>query len=251
MSNNAMKTNNTGNDIKFIRFPTVSSATDDGLLAMGGELDLSTLVSAYSQGIFPWFNDDQPVLWWSPDPRMVLYPSEVKISRSLRKKIRKGDFHITCNQEFNAVINACALRGKRSADVPSDGTWITNDMQKAYSLLHNKHYAHSIEVWMGKELVGGLYGVALGNVFFGESMFSRVSDASKVALITLSRWLENKGFEIIDCQVASEHLFTMGAREIRRKTFLNHLTKIDIQKPNINFSKGFKQYLSDSDINTA
>jgi leucyl/phenylalanyl-tRNA--protein transferase len=208
---------------------------------MGGDLDLSTLVSAYAQGIFPWFNDDQPVLWWSPDPRMVLYPQEIKISRSLRKTITKKHLRVSCNKAFEQVIDACALRGEQNPLLMNEDTWITQDMQNAYQQLHKFGYAHSIEVWQDEELVGGLYGVCLGKVFFGESMFSRISDASKVALVSLAQSLVAQGFSVIDCQVSSDHLFTLGAREIARDEFLKHLQHIDVHQKNLNFESGISQ----------
>lgn len=237
-------TDSTQQHINLTRFPDVSNSNEDGLLAMGGDLDLHTLVSAYSQGIFPWFNDDQPILWWSPDPRMVLFPNEVKVSRSLRKTINNKPFKVTCNRAFDQVIDACALRGEKSDQqnpLPAEDTWITDDMQSAYQQLHEHGYAHSIEVWLDKELVGGLYGVCLGKVFFGESMFSRVSNASKVAFVSLAQSLEALGFNVIDCQVSSDHLLSLGAREIPRGEFLSHLNDIDIQKPNLNFENGISQ----------
>ena len=241
-------------NINFVRFPSVDNANEDGLLAMGGDLSLNTLVSAYAQGIFPWYNHDQPILWWSPNPRMVLFPSQVKVSRSLKKRLKKGEFRVTCNQDFDAVIRACALRGQQhtnvETNVKAEDTWITEDMHAAYLELHKQHYAHSIEVWQGDKLVGGLYGIALGNAFFGESMFSRVSDASKVGLVTLCKCLSKAGFEIIDCQVASDHLFSLGAVEIERENFLDFIKDIDIHQVNLNFSKCFEQALSDDDIST-
>ena len=234
--------------VQLVRFPPVSNATEDGLLAMGGDLSVDTLVSAYSQGIFPWFNEDQPVLWWSPDPRMVLFPSDVKISRSLRKTMRKNQFTVTCNMAFEQVIEACALRGVTGEFRNAAPTWITTSMHEAYIELHKNHYAHSIEVWLDKELVGGLYGVVLGQVFFGESMFSRVNDASKIALVKLCQWLQHLQFSIIDCQVASDHLYTLGAIEIPRDNFLNHLKNIDIREKSTNFSTGFAHFLRDNDI---
>ena len=237
-------TDSTQQHINLTRFPDVSNSNEDGLLAMGGDLDLHTLVSAYSQGIFPWFNDDQPILWWSPDPRMVLFPNEVKVSRSLRKTINNKPFKVTCNRAFDQVIDACALRGEKSDQqnpLPAEDTWITDDMQSAYQQLHEHGYAHSIEVWLDNELVGGLYGVCLGKVFFGESMFSRVSNASKVAFVSLAQSLEALGFNVIDCQVSSGHLLSLGAREVPRGEFLSYLNDIDIQKPNLNFENGISQ----------
>ncbi|MFT5572897.1 MAG: leucyl/phenylalanyl-tRNA--protein transferase [Cryomorphaceae bacterium] len=236
--------------VEFVSFPEVSNANDDGLLAMGGDLSLDTLVSAYAQGIFPWFNDDQPILWWSPDPRLVLYPDKVKISRSLRKIIRQQHFSVSCNQAFEHVIKACALRGPEVPFATPPDTWITDSMHHAYLKLHQQSYAHSIEVWQDNELVGGVYGVALGNVFFGESMFSRVSNASKVGLVTLCHWLAKKEFVVVDCQVASDHLFSMGAQEIARSTFLQHLESIVVEQPSINFAADFEHINTENVIKT-
>jgi leucyl/phenylalanyl-tRNA--protein transferase len=237
------------NDIRFIRFPSVENATEDGLLAQGGDLNINTLISAYAQGIFPWFSEDQPILWWSPDPRMVLFPNNIKISRSLKKSSTKKGYTVSCNRDFESVINACALRGQTQHDDLSTDTWITQSMQDAYLELHKQGYAHSIEVWRGSELVGGLYGVVLGKAFFGESMFSRVSDGSKVALVALCRFLSTAGFNIIDCQVASEHLFSLGAVEISRSQFLETIDCQEIHKSMNDFSKSFKQVFPDNVIN--
>lgn len=201
-------------------FPGVHLALDEpnGLLAFGGDLSAERLLLAYSQGIFPWFSEGEPILWWSPAPRMVLFPKQIKIHRSLRKRLKRGDFQITFDQDFAQVIALCAqLRQNR------EGTWITPEMQAAYLELHQRGFAHSVEVWQGAELVGGLYGLALGQVFFGESMFSRVSDASKVALVALAQRLDALNFELIDCQVYSPHLASLGAREIERDEFLRFL----------------------------
>jgi leucyl/phenylalanyl-tRNA--protein transferase len=238
------------NKLDFVTFPAVDNARKDGLLAMGGDLNLNTLVSAYSQGIFPWYNDDQPILWWSPDPRMVLYPSDVKISRSLAKTIKKAKFNVTCNRDFDAVISACALRGQEDLSMAVEDTWISDDMHAAYLSLHQQHYAHSIEVWQDDRLVGGLYGIALGQAFFGESMFSRVSDASKVALVILCQALSAAGFKVIDCQVASDHLFSLGAVEISRKQFMSLIEGADIDKPSLNFSDWFEHFFADNVITT-
>jgi len=198
-------------------FPPVEEALiePNGLLAAGGDLSPERLLDAYARGIFPWFNEEDPVLWWSPDPRMVLFPRELHISRSLRRAIRSGQFSVTLDRAFDAVVDGCA--GPR---VNQDGTWITGDMMLAYSRLAQLGFAHSIESWEGPELVGGLYGVALGGVFYGESMFSRRSNASKVALAYLTRQLERWNFAVIDCQMATEHLASFGAREIPRADFL-------------------------------
>ena len=198
-------------------FPPVEEALDEpnGLLAAGGDLSPERLIDAYKRGIFPWFNDEDPVLWWSPDPRMVLFPRELHVSRSLRRVIRSGQFAVTLDHAFAAVVEECA-----APRANQDGTWITDDMARAYSRLAELGYAHSVEVWEGEALVGGLYGVAMGRVFYGESMFSRTSNASKVALAYLARQLERWTFVLIDCQMATGHLASLGAREIPRAEFL-------------------------------
>lgn len=226
--------------VNLVSFPAVSNANEDGLLAMGGDLSLDTLVSAYAQGIFPWFNDDQPILWWSPDPRLVIFPNEVKVSRSMRKLIRQRRYTLSADRAFKRVIEGCALRGDSKPFAPKPDTWITQSMHQAYLHLHKQGYAHSIEVWQDQKLVGGLYGVVLGRVFFGESMFSSATDASKLALIGLCEWLQQKQFELIDCQVASDHLLSMGAREISRQTFMGFLNDIDITQAQNDFSLGFE-----------
>ena len=227
--------------VNYVSFPAASNANQDGLLAMGGDLTVDTLVSAYSQGIFPWFNEGQPVLWWSPDPRLVLYPERVKISRSLAKTIRQRRFTLSCDQQFEKIVQGCALRGSPQPFSMKAETWITASMHEAYSTLFQNGYAHSIEVWRGRELVGGLYGVALGNVFFGESMFSAESDASKVALVGLCQFLVGKKFSVIDCQVETGHLVSMGAQSISREDFLEYLTDIDIDQTTATFADGFEQ----------
>ncbi len=186
----------------------------NGLLAAGGDLSPPRLLEAYQHGIFPWFEEGQPVLWWTPDPRMVLFPEECHVSRSLAKLLRKGTFKVTCDTAFAEVIEACAA--------PRDGmpgTWITPLMQQAYTALHHLGHAHSIEVWQDGELAGGLYGIALGKVFFGESMFSRRPNGSKVALVTLAEKLRLWNYRLLDCQMPSEHLFSLGARQISRTEF--------------------------------
>ena len=201
-------------------FPPASQAFKEpnGLLCAGGELVPEILVSAYSQGIFPWFDDDQPILWWSPDPRMVIELDAFKPSRSLRKLLRRGGFTFSLDTSFAQVIEGCAA--PRNDD---EGTWITGDMQNAYTALHNLGFAHSVEVWQNGVLVGGLYGVAIGKQFFGESMFSKVSNASKAALSTLAQQLQRWGFAMIDCQVANPHLESLGAVEIARSDFLRRI----------------------------
>ena len=197
-------------------FPDPSRALDDpnGLLAVGGDLRPERILMAYQKGIFPWFNPEDPVLWWSPNPRTVFYPDKVHASRSLRKIIRKGDYRVTFDQCFSDVIRACSQ--PRSY---ADGTWISDDIISAYSEMHRLGFAHSVEVWLGNELVGGLYGMALGKIFFGESMFSRTDNASKIGFVTLAKHLSDWGFVLIDAQVANPHLFSLGAIEIPRADF--------------------------------
>lgn len=204
-------------------FPPVDMAlrNPDGLLALGGDLSPERLLRAYRQGIFPWYSAGQPILWWSPDPRMVLRPSELKLSRSLRKTLRKGLFTITLDQDFDAVTAGCAEPRQDGR-----GTWLSPDMRRAYKQLHRLGYAHSIEAWQNNQLVGGLYGVALGKVFFGESMFARVTDASKVAFVHLVRQLSRWQFELIDCQVHTNHLANFGAVAMSRSTFVDQLDQL-------------------------
>jgi leucyl/phenylalanyl-tRNA---protein transferase len=209
-------------------FPPVARALKDpnGLLAAGADLSPERLLDAYANGIFPWFGDDDPVLWWSPDPRMVLFTTEVHVSRSLRKTIRSGRLQVTLDSCFAQVMKGCAepRRGQ-------NGTWITDEMRNAYELLFEIGHAHSVEAWSDGKLVGGLYGVSLGRMFFGESMFSRVSDASKVALVALVKQIERWGFTCVDCQMSTSHLSTLGAREIPRATFLRHVRSLARQAP--------------------
>ena len=204
------------------RFPDVRLALrdPDGLLALGGDLSPRRLLSAYRQGIFPWYSSNQPILWWSPDPRAVLVPRELRLSRSLRKTLRRAPFTVTLDRDFDNVLAACAApRGDGL------GTWITREMKSAYQRLHALGWAHSVECWQDERLVGGLYGVALGRVFFGESMFSRTTDASKVALVHLARQLQRWGFALIDCQVDSPHLRSLGARSVARSAFVQSLAR--------------------------
>lgn len=201
-------------------FPATEEALDNppGLLAAGGDLSPARLVNAYRQGIFPWYSDDQPILWWSPAPRCVFYPEDIHISRRLRRRYNQGVFALTCDREFEAVIEACA-----QPRFEHDGTWITQEMRLAYIRMHALGIAHSIEVWMDGELAGGIYGLALGRVFFGESMFSNRKDGSKVALVTLCQQLKRWGFTLLDCQISNPHLDSMGAIEIPRTEFNQHL----------------------------
>ncbi len=194
-------------------FPDPELAESDGLLAVGGDLSVDRLLLAYQHGIFPWYSDDTPILWYSPHERFVLYPNQIKISKSMKQILRSGRFSITKNQAFEQVIKACSQMPREG----QDGTWITHDMQQAYINLHQSGFANSYEVWHQDELVGGLYGVNVGHVFCGESMFSRVSNASKAALIYLC---QQEQYQLIDCQMHTEHLETMGARFINRADYL-------------------------------
>lgn len=201
-------------------FPDIDLALSEpnGLLAVGGDLSPQRLLQAYSQGIFPWFEEGQPLLWWSPDPRMVLFPEDLRVSKSLQKTLKTSTYTVTMDRAFAEVIAACAApRGD------SPGTWITEAMQLAYTELFRAGHAHSVEVWRGDELVGGLYGVAIGHVFFGESMFSVESNTSKIALVNLVKQLQQWNYKLIDCQVSSEHLESLGAVEISRNEFRGHL----------------------------
>jgi leucyl/phenylalanyl-tRNA---protein transferase len=202
-------------------FPSPDLAEEDGLLAVGGDLSLDRLLLAYSMGIFPWYTDDSPILWWSPDPRLVLMPEELIVSRSLRQLIKRGTFTVTMDAAFDEVIRNCAEMRRPG----QQGTWITEEMIAAYCHLHRAGHAHSIESRENGELVGGLYGIALGKAFFGESMFTKKSGASKVAFVTLVQHLKKLDFSFIDCQVTTEHLKGLGAREVPRKKFLQMLKK--------------------------
>ncbi len=200
-------------------FPPPELAEDSGLLAVGGDLSESRLLLAYSAGIFPWYSAGEPVLWWSPDPRLVLFPDELKVSRSLRQTMKKGIFTVTMDTAFESVIRNCAgIHGKNDG-----GTWITAEMIDAYIRLHHSGYAHSVESWSDGELAGGLYGVSLGSAFFGESMFTKKSNASKVAFVRLVEQLSEWNFSVIDCQITTPHLLSLGAREIPRSEFLKIL----------------------------
>jgi leucyl/phenylalanyl-tRNA--protein transferase len=206
-------------------FPPGSEALDapNGLLAWGGDLHPQRLLAAYRAGIFPWYSEGQPVLWWSPAPRCVIFPGEVHLSRSTRRRYNSGCFRLTADRAFDRVVAACAEPRGRDGQ-QDDGTWITPDMQVAYLRLYRMGYAHSIEVWQNESLCGGIYGLAIGAAFFGESMFSRCDDASKVALVALCRLLVAWEFGLLDCQVGNPHLFRMGAVEIGRKAFERCLT---------------------------
>ncbi len=204
-----------------LTFPPPSLSMPDGLLAVGGDLSAERLLVAYQSGIFPWFSEGDPILWWSPDPRMLLFPEEFHLSKRLDRTIKHGDFEVRMDTAFDQVIVACAdARGPKR-----DSTWITNDMRKAYCALHRQGYAHSVEAWQNDELVGGLYGVSLGACFFGESMFSKVSNASKVATAALVHQVTRWDFPFIDCQLHNPHLESFGAREVPRAKFLTMLER--------------------------
>jgi len=209
-------------------FPPVSEALSepDGLLAVGGCLSSQRIINAYTQGIFPWYSHDDPILWWSPDPRLVIFPEKLYLSRSLHKTLRKQTFQITFNTAFSQVIKACA-----APRTDETGTWLLPEMQQAYCRLHDEGHAHSIETWHQGELVGGLYGIAVGQVFFGESMFYRKTDASKIAFVGLIQHLSRWGYQLIDCQVHTQHLISLGAEEITRSIFSSLLKQYHHCKP--------------------
>lgn len=200
-------------------FPPVETAYEDGLLAMGGDLSVQRLLLGYQNGIFPWFNEDDPILWWSPDPRCVVYPDKLKVSKSMQQLLKRHAFDFRVDTAFRKVIENCAYT-KRKDDA---GTWITEDIIDAYEDLHKAGYAHSAEVWQNGELVGGLYGVLLGKVFFGESMFSKVSNASKYAFISWTHQLQAQGIQLIDCQMHTPHLESLGAEMISREVFISQV----------------------------
>jgi leucyl/phenylalanyl-tRNA--protein transferase len=200
-----------------IEFPAVDTATEDGLLAIGGDLSVERLLLAYKKGIFPWFEIDQPILWWSPDPRFVLYPEDLKVSKSMRKLFRQNKFEVTYNQAFRQVIEACAVISRKD----QDGTWITQHMMQAYCKLHELGFATSVEVWEDDQLVGGLYGIDLKNgVFCGESMFAKVSNASKYGFIS---FVQQSKYKLIDCQIHTDHLESLGAKNMSRSKFIKLL----------------------------
>jgi len=202
-------------------FPDPSLSEDDGLLAVGGDLEPGRLLLAYQQGIFPWYSEGDPILWWSPNPRLLIYPCEVHVSRSMRRFLAQGKFQVTFDQDFPAVIRACA-------DTPREGqpgTWIIPAMTEAYQRLHELGFAHSVEVWDGDTLAGGLYGVSLGGAFFGESMFSHQTNGSKTALISLCQQLDRWGFSMLDCQMPTSHLLSLGGVEVPKELFLTQLSQ--------------------------
>jgi leucyl/phenylalanyl-tRNA---protein transferase len=202
-------------------FPPAFASTSAGLLAMGGDLSVERLLAAYQQGIFPWFSAGGPIYWWCPDPRFVLFPAQLKVSASMRQVLRRGQFRISFDKDFRGVISGCQQVPRPG----QDGTWLTCDMLEAYCELHRLGYAHSVEVWQGGQLVGGLYGIIMGKVFFGESMFAHVSNASKAGFITLVQHLQAQGFVVVDCQVYTEHLASLGAKMVPRAHFLQLLAE--------------------------
>jgi len=209
-------------------FPDPERSEPDGLLAVGGDLSVERLVAAYAAGIFPWYSEDMPILWWSPDPRLVLFPAEIHVSRRLRRTMRSGRYAVRADTAFEHVIRRCSAKPRPG----QDGTWITPDMIEAYVRLHRRGLAHSIEAWEGNELAGGLYGVSLGAAFFGESMYTDRPDASKVAFATLVEWLAGRRFDLVDCQVATAHLQGFGARDVPRREFLGRLARA-LERPTL------------------
>ncbi len=204
---------------KKLTFPPPELAEKDGLLAVGGDLREKRLLLAYSAGIFPWYSEGYPILWWSPDPRLILVPGDLKVTRSLRQSLKKNIFRVTADTAFERVIRSCAETPRKK----EKGTWITEAMIEAYIGLHHAGFAHSIESWYGDELAGGLYGISLGKAFFGESMFAKKSNASKIAFVKLVRKLAEWNFQLIDCQVTTQHLMSFGAKEVSREVFMKLL----------------------------
>jgi len=227
-------------------FPAVESALQEpaGLLAAGGDLSPERLIAAYQRGIFPWFSEDEPILWWSPDPRFVLYPDELKVSRSLSKNIRNDVYQVTMDTAFEQVIAECSQLPRKN----QAGTWITQEMQQAYIELHRRGHAHSVELWMDQQLVGGIYGIHSGHAFCGESMFSKASNASKIALFYLCQFLQHHQFKLIDSQVYTEHLQSLGARMIDRESYIKTLQLADPVKMPDNWSASFEDYLGRFEI---
>lgn len=202
-------------------FPDPNSAHESGILAIGGDLQPERLLLAYQHGAFPWFHPEEPPVWWHPDPRFVIFPERIKISKSMRSYFNREKYTVTFDQNFTDVVKECGMAPRKEGD----GTWISEEILDSFQILHTRGFAHSVEVWKDKELVGGLYGLSIGKVFFGESMFTKASNASKVALITLARILEEKEFFLIDCQIANSHLESMGGEYISREEFMNFMRK--------------------------
>ncbi len=205
---------------KDLSFPHPELANEDGILAVGGDLSMERLLLAYQNGLFPWYNPEDPILWWSPDPRFVLFPAELKIAKSMRSYFNQRKFEVTFDEEFELVIKACQRQSRKGQ---GGGTWISDGIVEAFVNLHKAGFAHSVEVWKEDELVGGLYGICLGKIFFGESMFANENNASKVGFITLVRMLENWDFKLIDCQQETRHLKSLGGRSISRSDFLQYI----------------------------
>jgi len=206
-------------ETEYFPFPSVEKASPEGIVAMEGNLSPGMLLSAYKQGIFPWYSKGEPILWWSPNPRMVLFPENIHISKSMKRKLNQNCFSFTMDNHFRDVVYTCGSISRKH----EDGTWITSEMEEAYTHLHDLGWGHSLEVWEDNELVGGLYGLSIGSVFFGESMFSRKTDASKAAFIVLAQSLGKLGFSMIDCQLYTPHLESLGAEKIDRKEYLRLL----------------------------
>ena len=204
-----------------IKFPPVEAADENGILAIGGNLSTERLLLAYRSGIFPWYNEGEPILWWCPDPRFVLFPNELKVSKSMQTVLNNGKFRFTINRAFERVIQQCKTAYRKE----QDGTWISPAIENAYTQLHQLGHAHSAEAWLNGELVGGLYGIRIGRMFFGESMFSKVSNASKFAFINYIQQLKKEGLVLIDCQVYTAHLESLGARMIPRERFMELLAE--------------------------
>jgi leucyl/phenylalanyl-tRNA--protein transferase len=217
---------------KNIEFPDVNEANEDGLLAIGGDLSVKRLLLAYRTGIFPWFENDEPILWWSPDPRFVLFPEKLKVSKSMKQILRNSSFTVTINKDFKEVIYQCS-KIKRTGQA---GTWITNNMIEAYTKLHKLGYAKSVEVWKNNKLVAGFYGVDLGNVFCGESMFTKINNASKAGFIS---FVQNSNYKLIDCQVYTEHMKSLGAEDMPRILFLKRIYK-NIKQQNLLLSRNIR-----------
>lgn len=222
-------------------FPHPSHAMQDGLLAIGGDLDPHRILKAYQTGIFPWYSDYDPILWWSPNPRFVLFPDDLKIAKSMRPVLRKDNYSVSINQNFEEVINNCKSIDRQK----QEGTWITPEMKEAYLALHKMGYAHSVELWDTEgNLNGGLYGIGFGKLFCGESMFAKASNASKIAFIHFVKFLKSFGFEMIDCQMETPHLASFGAKSIERSVFLEYVQKNSVvDSPFTNWASSFQQYL--------
>ncbi len=203
-------------------FPDPERSASKDVIAVGGDLSPARLLAAYKRGIFPWYNEGEPILWWSPDPRMVLLPDDLKIAKSMRPLFNQQKFRVTYNTVFQGVMTLCSQNDRKGQ---SGNTWINNDMIDAYTVLHEQGYAHSVEVWEGAELVGGLYGIAIGKLFFGESMFTKVSNASKYGFISLVNILKEKHFQLIDCQQETQHLTSLGGKMVSRQTFMTYVKK--------------------------